>query len=89
MKKTEAEKAQDRKAFKKGTEVKWKTIGRGSECERRGTIIGVVPALGDPNEFCNVRHLKFGARRREQKSFIVEGDNGRVYWPVTLNLEQA
>lgn len=77
----------EKKTFKKGAKVRWETLGRGSRCVREGEIIATVPAMSDPNEYAECSHLPFGKRKRETKSYIVRGDNGKVYWPIVTTLE--
>lgn len=74
--------------MKKGTKVRWETVGRGHRCVRTGEIVAVVPPLANPEEYVTGTHLPFGKRRREGKSYLVKADNGVIYWPDKLALEE-
>jgi len=66
-------------SFKKGDKVAWQAGGRGGSHSVEGTIVAVVAPGALPK-------LAVSGATRPHKSFIVEDENKRLYWPRVASL---
>jgi hypothetical protein len=70
-------------AFVVGARVRWSSQGRGTLATKAGIIERVIA----PGETPSSREVREHGASRDHESYLVRGDNGRLYWPRVVTLE--
>lgn len=79
------------RGFKLGDPVTWTSQAAGFEKTKTGTIVAVVPPMGNPRHLVpEGMSLDASGLHREHESYLVRvGNSKRLYWPVVKRLAKA